>query len=416
MRIGTALPRACLRGFLLLMGVPLMVSPGCHRPHAPATWGRRQPVRAIWVTRKDYRTPGDIRAIMDNCQRAGFNTVLFQVRGAGTVFYPSRFEPWAPDLGGKDPGFDPLALACKEARQRGLSLHAWVNLMPACEGRQPPADRRQLYHTHPEWFLRDAQNRMQPFGWYLSLNPAFPEVREHLVAVCREVVARYPVDGLHLDYVRIPNDWHEGFNALGAVPDYPRDPRTLRMYREETGKSPDDDPATWRNWRASRVNILVKAIHEAVRRARPGVVMTAAVGADPDHAFNAHYQDARRWLSRGWVDGVFTMNYTASMSEFEQRCAKWHPFQSRAMIATGIMVDKRPPELVNTQIQSAVAHTGHIAAFAYNSLFERLDAQGRPQTDDQSTSRQELRAGVIPTVRQLAGRSRAASPLAAASP
>src|SRR5262245_40426125 len=89
------------------------------------------PTRAIWVTRFDYRTADDVAQIMEHCQSAGLNTVMFQVRGNGTAFYRSRREPWAQELGGKDPGFDPLEVACREAHARHIQLHAWVNVMPA---------------------------------------------------------------------------------------------------------------------------------------------------------------------------------------------------------------------------------------------------------------------------------------------
>ena len=48
--------------------------------------------RAIWVTRWDYKTPQDIERIMDDVSGLGLDTVLFQVRGEGTVMYRSRLS------------------------------------------------------------------------------------------------------------------------------------------------------------------------------------------------------------------------------------------------------------------------------------------------------------------------------------
>ena len=152
---------------------------GCHG-RAKTTWQGRKvtgPVRAIWVTRWDYKSPRDIAIVMENCKTAGFNTVLFQVRGSGTVMYPSRLEPWADELGGRDPGFDPLAVACQEGHRRGLSVHAWANVIPGWHGDKPPANPRQLYNARPEWFWHDSAGRRQPLGWYSSVNPCYPEVR-----------------------------------------------------------------------------------------------------------------------------------------------------------------------------------------------------------------------------------------------
>jgi len=194
--------RMCM--FIAFAGVSILLS-GC-RTGSRGPWdGRRVrgPVRAIWVTRWDYKSPRDIAAIMENSRRAGFNTVLFQVRGDGTALYPSKLEPWSPEFDWRDPGFDPPAVACREAHRRGLSLHAWVNVMPGWFGKEAPRHTRQLYNARPEWFWYDASGRRQPLGWYCSLNPCYPEVRRYLTDVVEEIASRYPVDGLHLDYIRL---------------------------------------------------------------------------------------------------------------------------------------------------------------------------------------------------------------------
>ncbi|MFQ5495264.1 MAG: family 10 glycosylhydrolase, partial [Phycisphaerae bacterium] len=258
-----------------------------------------QSTRAIWVTRWDYKTPTDVATVMKNCRAAGFNTVLFQVRGNGTAMYRSRIEPWAEELGGRDPGFDPLKLACREAHRQGLKLQAWVNVVPGWRGKGPPDNRRQLYHAHPDWFWRDACNRRQPFGWYNSLNPCYPEVRAYLVSVMREIVTRYDVDGLHLDYIRFPNDWHDSYLPAKAVPDYPRDRRTLALFRRDTGQTPTSNPKAWDRWRTEQITRLVGDIRRMIRRTVPRMTLTAAVGADRQAALRRHFQDTRRWMADG---------------------------------------------------------------------------------------------------------------------
>ena len=120
------------------------------------------PTRAMWVTRWDYRAADDVRKVVENCASLDMNTIIFQVRGNGTVLYPSNIEPWAEEFDHNDPGFDPLALAIDEAHRRHIELHAWVNVMPAWRGEEPPKDRRHLFHTHPERFLVDQQGNRQP--------------------------------------------------------------------------------------------------------------------------------------------------------------------------------------------------------------------------------------------------------------
>jgi len=389
---------------LLMAGAMTIVAAGCRAPGptAPAPPSKEQPIRAIWVTRWDYKSPRDIAAVMDNCRNAGFNTVLFQVRGAGTAFYRSRLEPWADEIGGRDPGFDPLAVACKEAHRRGLGLHAWVNVIPGWRGDRPPANPRQLYIARAGWFWHDAHGRREPFGWYNNLNPCYPEVRRYLVDVMHEIVAGYPVDGIHLDYIRFPNEWNKGYPPGARVPDYPRDPRTLAMFRQETGATPESDPRRWDQWRTDKITQIVVDARRMISQTKPRVQLSAAVGAVPDEARNAHFQDARRWIAMRLLDAVYPMNYAQDMHTYAARLAEWSAMRPPVRVVTGVMFDQRDAPMVVEQVDRARQRSAHFAAFAYNALFERLDPGGRPVMDAQSASRAELRRHVIPHMRRMA--------------
>ncbi len=346
-----------------------------------------QPIKAVWVTRWDYKTPGDIARVMHNCKTAGFNTILFQVRGNGTVFYPSKIEPWAAELGGRDPGFDPLAVAIKEAHARDMKIHAWANVIPGWRGEKPPNHPRQLYNAHPDWFWRDANGKRQPLGWYVSVNPVYPEVRAHIVSVMKEIVTRYDVDGLHLDYVRFPNEWNDSWPVGATVPDYPRDPRTLGMFKRVTGRVPRQAPAAWNAFRTEAVTQVVRDIRKMMLKSKPKAVLSAALGASPDESRRRHFQDSRRWVSEGLLDAVYPMNYSDSMPVYSKKLVQWNAIKGDAAVVTGIMFDKRPAATVRQQLDYAMETGGHFAAFAYNSLFERFDENGQPLIDKQSPSR-----------------------------
>ena len=337
-------------------------------------------IRAIWVTRYEYETADDVVRIMDNCKRAGFNTVLFQVRGNGTAFYRSDIEPWAEELGGKDPGFDPLALALEEAHDRGLKLQAWVNVMPGWRGPDEPSDPNQLYHKHPDWFWYDADGKRQPMNhqvgdskraWYVSINPCLPEVRAYLVAVFREILQNYEVDGLHLDYIRFPS---EPVVPGEKIPDYPRDPRTVALFEQWTGVTPSQDPQTWSRWRTERVTQLVSDIHAMLRRTRPGAVLSAAVGTNRKRSLTYH-RDAKTWVKQGIIDVVFPMNYKPDLETFRPGLAMWAPHGGDVPVVPGLWFDRRLSteagiDVTRQQIEAAVEATGNFCLFAYHLLFE----------------------------------------------
>ncbi len=366
-----------------------------------------QPTRAIWVTRFDYKTADDVSRIITQCADAGFNAVLFQVRGNGTAFYRSTIEPWADELGGSDPGFDPLALACELAHARGVQLHAWVNVMPAWRGTQPPANPEQLYNKHPEWFWYDQFGHRQALSsFYVSLNPCLPEVRAYLVGVMRDLVARYDVDGLHLDYIRFPNE--PPATPRGSEIDYPRDARTLALYRAETGLAPDDNLAAWNHWRTEQVTRLMAAIHEMMRDARPDAALTAAVGSVRERALH-HYQDPYTWLRRNLLDAVVLMDYTDSPEVFRRRIETWLAEGFNQPIVPGLWfgrhkgkTPREAAEVVAEQLDIARETTGNFCLFAYSSLFDSNDRVLTSQDEDQRTLRRIRREVLLPRLRAFA--------------
>jgi uncharacterized lipoprotein YddW (UPF0748 family) len=360
-------------------------------------------VKAIWVTRFDYKTPQDVVRIMDNCHKAGFNTVLFQVRGNATAFYPSRIEPWDSSFGSKNPGFDPLGVASREARRRGLSLQAWVNVMPAWRGTKPPADPNQLYNKRPEWFWYDQTGKRQELtSFYVSVNPCLPEVRKYLVDVFHDIVSRYDIDGLHMDYIRFPDE--PPAIPKGSGIDYPRDARTLELYRKATGKHPDDDVELWKRWRAEQVTQLVADIRAMMRRTAPRDLLTASVAARSITGGGlAHFQDSRTWIARGLLDQVYVMNYTADPKVYAERLAPWLPHDGKAQLVPGLWFDGKVPaeegsHAVREEIRIAREATGDFCVFAYSSLFDSRDEDLTRQTSEENRKRQIRRELVIPVI------------------
>lgn len=359
---------------------------------------RARPVeRAMWVTRFDYQTPLDIEKVMEACELANVDTVLFQVRGNATVSYKSAIEPWSERFGFTDPGFDPLATAIQAAHARGLKLKAWVNVVPAWWGTEPPADTRQVWHAHKDWLWYDAKGKLQPFSdkFYVSLNPCLPEVRRHLGEVMRDLVARYELDGLHLDYIRFPND------KVPAGTDYPRDKRTLTFFKGETGKTPDQDKQAWNAWRAEQVTHLLREIRRQVRQERPNLELSAAVGPEPERALEHHFQDARTWAKEGLVDALYPMNYTRDRALFEKRMAMWREVAKDVPVVMGLRIDSNDIATHEQQLAESLKDFRGYSIFAYSSLFDSPNDEIEVQTKEAQDQRLARRVALLPILRKL---------------
>ena len=286
---------------------------------------------------------------------------MFQVRGNGTVLYPSAFELWSERFDHQDPGFDPLAVAVRAAHARGLQLHAWVNMMPGWRGAVPPTDRGQLWHKQREWFLEE---RLGAASDYVNVNPCLPEVRRHLVDLCAEMASRYDIDGVHLDYVRFPDPTANSTQEAGL------DPLTRMLFSQATGR-PTTDHDALRRWQAGCVTQLVTEVRQAVRGAKPEIVLTAAVIASPSVARTKVKQDWVTWCRNGLLDAVFPMNYTEDDAKFEAQAkeALQVAYGVPVIMGVGIYKHSGGQQTIRQFDDAMRVGAAGVAVFSYRTMF-----------------------------------------------
>ncbi len=279
---------------------------------------KKTEVRALWVTRWDIRTPEDIRSVVRNAAATGFNTLYVQVRGEGTCFFPSRYEPWAWELtGGMDkigthPGWDPLAFFIQEGHRLGLKVHAYVNVLPIWQQKtSPPRNSGHVVLKHPDWIMEDSRGRrMDPrnVDFYAFLNPAKPEVRQYLTQVFTDLVKRYRnLDGIHYDYDPYP----------GEVGEYSYDAVTLTGFKKHSkGASPTQAPELWMRYRCYLIDYLLAEMGIGIRKTNPKLEISSAVIADYETAVKQKGQHWLLWPERNYIDTLVLMAYHYDMNRY----------------------------------------------------------------------------------------------------
>ena len=160
-------------------------------------------------------------------------------------------------------------------------------------------------------------NRDRIEGLYSS--PSAPEVKERVYAIATDLVERYEIDGIHLDYVRYPSqafDYSRGaldrFRTWidGWITDDRRAELAAALERNPLAFV-EAFPDPWAEFRRSQITDLVERIYVGVKSRRPDVLVSAAVFPDARESFTHRYQDWEGWLRRGIVDVVAPMAYNA---------------------------------------------------------------------------------------------------------
>ena len=254
-------------------------------------------IKAMWLTQFDmaqvYRDGDQQRQqedffqkadkILENVKAMGFNTVFLQLRPYADSMYPSAFYPmssWVTGELGRPAAYDPVALVVQLARQKGLSIHGWINPMRGMTVQELTLVSQDYplgqWATQPDklgTYLVEVDGR-----WYL--NPAYPEVRQLIADGAREAMERYDLDGLHIDDYFYP--------TTAASFD--------RQAYEQLGFGRD-----LADFRRQNLNVLVSQLYRVAQDA--GGVFGVSPAGNIQTVYEKHYADVYAWCSQpGYVD------------------------------------------------------------------------------------------------------------------
>lgn len=330
-------------------------------------YGLDWPQRAANTAEAIRRQKDELCRILDRLQREKFNTVFFQVRHRGDVIYPSAIEPQSTVFTGTGrPDYDPLDFALKECHKRGLAFHAWLVVTPLGPDRHIRSlGSKSVKNQHPEWCVR--HNNL----WYL--NPGVPEARKYFASIVSEIVNKYPVDGIHLDYMRYP----EKAKSFADAATHKRFGGSMSL---ET-------------WRRRNLSDLMADVHQAATEKTPWVSLSVAtlgrlrqlagVRGGNWTAYEGVYQDPVVWAREGTVDFLVPMMYYRD-DLFYPFLEDWKAQLPTLPIVPGLatyrVVDNSnwPPKVIADQIDSARS-LGFAGVCFFREEQIRHESNGLPQ-------------------------------------
>jgi uncharacterized lipoprotein YddW (UPF0748 family) len=317
-------------------------------------------LRGLWVDtfHPGLRNAREIDELVKEARTAGFNALFVEVRRRGDTWYDSSFEPRVPE---SHPEFDPLqhllTLAHDTNQGPRLEIHAWTvafNIWNSTNSRPDSPDHPFLRHS--EWLTRTASGRIWD-GANFAFDPGHPEVQEYTFHVLMDLVRRYDLDGLHLDYIRYA-DRDQGYH-----------PEAIRRFNEGKGRKgrPMPTDPDWLQFRRDQITAIVRKIYLTCLEERPALKVSAAtitfapgITRTPDWPSSSAYrgvlQDWRAWMEEGILDWNIPMAYFRQ-TEYPDAMAAWstfikdHQYRRRAAIGLGTYLNT--PSNITAQIRLA---------------------------------------------------------------
>lgn len=256
---------------------------------------------------------------LDLLQQAGCNAVIFQVRPTADALYISELEPWSAWLTGvrgkaPSPIWDPMEFAILEAHKRGMEFHAWLNPYRVTSNAKESLPSDHLFYKEPHRFIK--------FNGQTFYDPAYPENRDHICNVVKDIVKRYDVDGIHID------DYFYPYPVNGKK--FENDDTSYRKF----GKGMERN-----SWRRQNVDLLIEQLNNTIKGEKEWVRFGVSPfgiwrnkKSDPRGSestglqnYDDLYADVLLWAKNGWIDYLAPQLYwTLDMKAAPSRhLARW---------------------------------------------------------------------------------------------
>jgi uncharacterized lipoprotein YddW (UPF0748 family) len=253
-----------------------------------------------------------VERMLDNVKANGFNTVILQMRPYADSMYPSEYYPassYACGAYGKSFSYDPIEIFIELAHERELSVHAWINPMRGMLVSEIGAISNK--YLVKQWYTKSTtrgrlvcvvDNR-------IYLNPAHDIVQFLIVDGAREILNRYPVDGLHMD------DYFYPTTATSF------DSKSYSEYRKAGGRL---DLA---GFRKHNLNLLVSRLWSMTKSVSEDLVFGISPAGVMTTVLNSHYANVVEWCSRpGYIDYICPQVYFGlehQNYDFVKVCNTW---------------------------------------------------------------------------------------------
>lgn len=316
----------------LILGVPLTHSDWMLKPGI--SWG-----------------PAGVHHMLDTCKACGWSNIYWRALDGGRALYHSKLlapggqwdadSYWSPQsdadraLFARFSGnmsdqkrreilskfavldyahFDPLAEAVRYGHQIGLRIHAWVTINEDDHGWGLISD---FSRKHPEFRWR----RRNGTFYHSQLSFAFEEVRKYKLAILQEVLDRYSIDGLFLDWIRTGDVRDNPQTDSAGVADSGYETPLIETFHKRFGIGPHDIPNGDERWvrvRAEPQTIFMRAARELVRRRNPNLPISVLVGnpwqyrglMDPiDGNLRGLLLDVETWAREHLMDSAVAAGY-----------------------------------------------------------------------------------------------------------
>ena len=292
-----------------------------------------------------------VKHMLDACKACGWSRVYWRALDGGRSLYKSKLlRPqgrwddgsfWDPQTGedkalakrfsGNLPAerqraireqlyaldyahFDSLAAAVNYGHKIGLQIHAWVSINEDDHGW---GIQSEFSKKHPQyrWVHRAGRE------YRSQLSFAFPEVRKYKLAILKELLTKYAIDGFFLDWIRTGDVRDNPQTDADGVADSGYEKPLVEKFKAARGKDPHDITNGDESWVRMRAEPQTEFMREArkLTRAQKRKLPVAVMVGHPWHYrgelnkidgnLRGLLLDVNTWAREGLMDSAVAAGY-----------------------------------------------------------------------------------------------------------
>lgn len=329
------------------------------KPGMPDNW--------IWLRPQTGLPDDKWKRMFGTMAENGIEAVLPQIFNSTTALFD------LPDFTVEEPLLERLIPLAHAA---GLQIHAWMWTMPC--------NNQKIIEQHPDWYAvngngEPAHTHPAYVDYYKFLCPCHPEVQDFIQARVRALAKIEDLDGIHLDYVRLP----DVILAEGLQPkydlvqdrefpefDYSYSSNCREQFKAQSGIDPLtlENPAeheAWRQFRYDSVSNLVNGKLVPVAREH-GKKITAAVFPN----WESVRQQWHRWDLDAFLPMLYQGFYNADIEWIKTQTENGlQRLNHSKPIYSGLFIPHLNPDELEKAI--SVAKSGGakgVSLFGYNEM------------------------------------------------
>lgn len=274
----------------------------------------------VFGTYGRFSSKTEIQGVLDTLKDAGVTGLVVDVKGSsGLTMYPSSYTGELTTRDGKTRLSDYVPFMISEAKKRGFKVY--LSIVTFVEGDRTGFgyvyDNPTYRSKYESIVVKNTTGELGPIshtGKNVFVNPAAPEVQDRALNIIKEIVGKFDLDGMILDYGRytdISADFselsknqfitflEEKYNDTQAKDmNFPTD--IVSSWRESSGQLlPASTGRYYKQWliyRAQVIQDFMKKARAAVKATKPNVEFGVYVGG----WYTTYYQVGVNWASKDY--------------------------------------------------------------------------------------------------------------------